>query len=712
MKQSRQLLFIIVCGCLVLHPFAVIETRAQTLPGEPAPPPASDSQYLSSEQELNTAIDWAKFGKQPDGNQAVDATIAIMTVGYPPAGVALGFIKSLITSGGPDPAGEALKALNDRINELHQRLDNLQREVDALRDDHLRQANLDRLRWLLDHRDDLENLSYRLQKKPTDNNEKDNIVHEAQVLAARFLSANSPDQDLWRWSDMRVATAVVTDNDGKKHNVLTSQMVPPDFKPLPTFEYYVSALVLWMNAIEYAYGDDTEFVKRTYGRELLKHAAFLSVRPPWRELESKDVPETLPEQIMRRVNCYVEPVSKYPTNGVCNARQVCEDVMRRTRTDVGTAQFSMPSDNMMCSLRVRTPRAVSAQEQERRWADAGQNPHYGSQAMALWQTWRVPIVASKEEELEQSYGVEAMTLLADKLERLAKFGTTREQFIGTFGTTPINYHPAFVYAIANNGDLLWYRQETNASKWTGPKGVGNGWQNFKDVIPAGGNSFYALTQDGLLKWYRHDGFNDGSFAWKGPVDVGSGWNFAKIFSGSDGIVYAIKDDGTLLWYRHGGFADGGGVNTWSGPKVVGSGWLQFKHVFSGGQGIIYAVKPDGQMLWYRHDGYATGDAKWTGPLTVGSGWQNFRAIIPTGDGIILAITEDGKFLWYKHTDYLTGTSVTGVMRASGPGVKGRVVAGATVSGIAHWEGPVQIGTGWQGFRQVIALNPSAPGGPR
>ena len=45
------------------------------------------------------------------------------------------------------------------------------------------------------------------------------------------------------------------------------------------------------------------------------------------------------------------------------------------------------------------------------------------------------------------------------------------------------------------------------------------------MIPAGGNAFYALTQDGLLKWYRHDGFNDGSFNWKGPVDVGRGWAF-------------------------------------------------------------------------------------------------------------------------------------------------------------------------------------------
>src|SRR6266849_3558598 len=105
MRHLRQLA-LILCGCLVLQPCIAMKAQAQTLPSEPAPPPASDSQYLSSEQELNTAIDWAKFGKQPDGNQAVDATIAIMTIGYPPAGVALGFIKSLFTSGGPDPVGE------------------------------------------------------------------------------------------------------------------------------------------------------------------------------------------------------------------------------------------------------------------------------------------------------------------------------------------------------------------------------------------------------------------------------------------------------------------------------------------------------------------------------------------------------------------------------------------------------------------------------
>jgi len=62
----------------------------------------------------------------------------------------------------------------------------------------------------------------------------------------------------------------------------------------------------------------------------------------------------------------------------------------------------------------------------------------------------------------------------------------------------------WVYAIKNDGDMMWYRKDTGASPWQGPKKVGNGWI-FKDVIPAGGNSFYALTEDGKLIWYRHDG---------------------------------------------------------------------------------------------------------------------------------------------------------------------------------------------------------------
>ena len=67
-------------------------------------------------------------------------------------------------------------------------------------------------------------------------------------------------------------------------------------------------------------------------------------------------------------------------------------------------------------------------------------------------------------------------------------------------------------------------------RWEGPKLVGTGWDTFSEVIPAWygatngsgayGFSVYGVTPDGTLRWYRHDGFADGTMAWRGPVIVG------------------------------------------------------------------------------------------------------------------------------------------------------------------------------------------------
>lgn len=262
-------------------------------------------------------------------------------------------------------------------------------------------------------------------------------------------------------------------------------------------------------------------------------------------------------------------------------------------------------------------------------------------------------------------------------------------FIGTFSKTPHNYQPIWVYAIKNDGDMLWYRKDTGESPWQGPKKVGNGW-NFKDVIPAGGNGIYALTNEGKLVWYRHDGFNVGSRNWPAPVEVGQGWNFTKIFSGGEGIVYAIKEDGDLLWYRHGGYADGGGPATWVGPKSVGAQWNGFKDVFSNGGGDVYAVTPNGDLVYYHQPGYATGERRWLRAKTLATGWQKFRQIVPAGGGVILTITEDGKLFWYRH--YFKAANRYARVKE-------------------HWEGPIEIGSGWVGFKKVLALIPVAAAAP-
>jgi hypothetical protein len=259
-------------------------------------------------------------------------------------------------------------------------------------------------------------------------------------------------------------------------------------------------------------------------------------------------------------------------------------------------------------------------------------------------------------------------------------------FIGTFATTPHDYQPLWVYGIRPNGEMTWYRKDTNASAWEGPKKVGTGWNSFKDVIPAGGNSFYALTPDDRLIWYRHDGFNEGSFTWSPQVEVGNGWSFVRIFSGGEGIVYAVKSDGTLLWYRNN--SANHGERSWDEAKVVGSSWDHFKDVFSTGKGAIYAVQNDGRLLLYQHEGYQTGAATWQQDRVVGTDWNQFQQIIPSGDGVILAIRPNGELLWYKHRGL---TSPVGFGRLT-----------------ETWDGPVVIGSGWQDFGKVIALIPDSP----
>lgn len=268
------------------------------------------------------------------------------------------------------------------------------------------------------------------------------------------------------------------------------------------------------------------------------------------------------------------------------------------------------------------------------------------------------------------------------------------QFIGRFATTPAGYQPMWVYAIGADGGLSWYRKDGAATAWQGPRNVGNGWGGFRDVIAAGGNSLFALRDDGRLMWYRHDGFNDGSMAWHGPVEAGNGWSFSRIFAGGDGIVYAIKDDGSLVWFRNLDYGNGG--HAWSGPTVVGNGWGGFKDVFSEGHGVIYAIKPDGTLLRYQHDGYADGGMQWQPPRPIGTAWQQFRQVVAVGDGALLAIREDGRLLLYRYR----------LPRAPAPGARALGRVGS------EWQGPFEIGSGWQGFTKVFALLPATPEGPR
>jgi Tachylectin len=195
-----------------------------------------------------------------------------------------------------------------------------------------------------------------------------------------------------------------------------------------------------------------------------------------------------------------------------------------------------------------------------------------------------------------------------------------------------------IYAISKNGDLLWYRHDGQADgsfKWAdnNARKVGVGWGDLKQVFSGGNGIIYAIAKNGDLLWYRHDGQADGSFKWAddNARKVGVGWGDLKqVFSGGNGIIYAIAKNGDLLWYRHDGQADGSFKWADNNARKVGVGWGDLKQVFSGGNGIIYAIAKNGDLLWFHHDGQADGSFKWADDngRKVGVGWGDFQQIFP------------------------------------------------------------------------------------
>jgi hypothetical protein len=108
-----------------------------------------------------------------------------------------------------------------------------------------------------------------------------------------------------------------------------------------------------------------------------------------------------------------------------------------------------------------------------------------------------------------------------------------------------------------------------------------------------------------------------------------------VFSAGSGIIYAITRDGKLRWYRHNGYLTGTGLETpgaWEGPKEVGRGWNGFRQIVPAGAGVILVIENDGKLRWYRHNGYLSGagleaPGAWEGPKEVGTSWHGFKKVV-------------------------------------------------------------------------------------
>ena len=263
MKHLRLPLIFLICCCLILLPSTSMKLRAQDGPEQ--------------------------------GKKVFDNYSTVVGAVYPAAGVMFKVAGEMLDTFGyfgnsVDLVGEAIKHINARLDSLEKRMTDTENQLQRLDNKLLSADNRNRIRFLKDRHQEIQDLVDEMQKKVTDNQSKRILANKAQRIAGRFL--DDPDMDIWKWSDLRQRDQV---------------MMPADFKPLPALEYYGLALVTWMAAIDSATDGDYEFVKRTYGPELKKHIAFLSVTPGWNDRAD---PMTLPENIMARVSCTLEPVSR------------------------------------------------------------------------------------------------------------------------------------------------------------------------------------------------------------------------------------------------------------------------------------------------------------------------------------------------------------------------------------------------------------------
>jgi hypothetical protein len=196
-----------------------------------------------------------------------------------------------------------------------------------------------------------------------------------------------------------------------------------------------------------------------------------------------------------------------------------------------------------------------------------------------------------------------------------------------------------IYGITPDGKLMWSRHAAflagqgtdEPGAWEEAREVSSDFGQYRKVFSAGDGVIYAIAEDGQLLWFRHAGIADGTPQWEGPVPVAAGWgNYELVFSGGRGVIYAAGADGVLKWNRHVGFETG--AAEWQGPKDVGRGWNGLRAAFSAGGGIIYSIAPDGILRWYRHNGYLDGAGlesagSWEARTDVGSGWNSFASVI-------------------------------------------------------------------------------------
>lgn len=304
-------------------------------------------------------------------------------VGVPFATTMLGVVRSgeqIPTT--PAVLDERLRTVEQLLAQLDDRLQQLQVRVDQLQDEEVKTQNISRLREYQRFRGAISLINTELMTHPADPGRR--IVLEAAPRQQADMLRDTPGFDLWMWTDIDPQT----------------QLIRTRFHTAPSFELYSLALTTWLDTLAVLYADRPQVLVAEAGGALQQHAAFLRVRPGWRELLQP--PVELPEYLNAAVFCRPAAMQTYAdAGGACRFGTDCLDNIDGTQAQ--GEQFTLQMN---------------------------QDPP-GTQTLCTWDVnrqWDFPL----QDKLRNDHGELLMTTLADALEKVATTGSQASRFVGTF----------------------------------------------------------------------------------------------------------------------------------------------------------------------------------------------------------------------------------------------------------------------------------------
>lgn len=300
--------------------------------------------------------------------------------GTPFATTMLSLVKSgEQTSQSPEILDARLRQVEALLQNIDQRLALVEARLQQLQIQVVKDENTARITQLQQIQANLIEIVTELKTKPTDRGRR--VVLEVKAREQAELLKNSPDLNLWKWSDIDSA-----------------QTLRIRFMVYPSFELYTLAIATWMEAIALKSPTNPQETIADSGSFLRAHSDFLNFRSNFRELMQP--PVSLAEHLQAAAFCSLDAVDPFSdARDQCVFATMCVDTMNDTYTETDRLTVRMPN-TPLGSLCTFSP----------------------SQSFGL----------KGEAELRAKYGSELMASLSAGLDQLARTGSLRKPLTGTF----------------------------------------------------------------------------------------------------------------------------------------------------------------------------------------------------------------------------------------------------------------------------------------